>query len=103
MAAGLEATPPKFLQGAFVARYNAPMDGSPPEAVSLMLDAIERLSPESRRMWDESLSCKFSARYEYGDHPGETDWHVSAEIRRRLGNVHATFFFTVYASSKIRR
>lgn len=100
LRAGLDGLFPDPSHNVWWSSYNAPRHRHPTEAIRLILDVVEGLTPEGRRKWDACASRRFNVGYECDEDPSSSVWQVTPKVLRRMVEAQVAFVVTIYRRSE---
>ncbi|CAN5343426.1 hypothetical protein BH11ARM1_BH11ARM1_14140 [soil metagenome] len=96
---GLDHSQPNILNGVWYVTYNAARHSNPSEAIDMMLDVVDRLSPEGRFLWDSCLARRFNIGYGFSDEPfgwSHSAWQFKPPLLARVAAAKASIVTTIY-------
>ena len=82
--------------GLFYAMCEDTNDTEPEPNIKRILDAIETLSTEARRVWNQCSKREFNVGYDCGDEPWAFNQGLSNEILKRIAASGSSFRMTIY-------
>ncbi len=72
-------------------------NGAEPESnIRRLLEAVDALSEESRKLWTRCSKREFNIGYECGDEPWSFNQGIANDVLRRMGECNASFRITLY-------
>lgn len=86
----------QHVEGTWVSSFETGCFGQPEDHIAALLDAIESLDPESRKLWDACSSREFNIGYECGAGPWAFNQGVSLDSIRSMGVLGIALRVTLY-------
>ena len=71
-------------------------DTEPEPNIRRLLDAIDGLSVDARRIWNQCSKREFNVGYDCGDEPWSFNQGLSNDVLRRMADCGASFRMTLY-------
>ena len=71
-------------------------DSEPEPNIRRLMDAVDELSVDSRRIWAQCSKREFNVGYDCGDEPWSFNQGLSNDIIRRIADCGASFRITLY-------
>ena len=71
-------------------------DTEPEPNIRRLMDAVDSLSADSRKIWAQCSKREFNVGYDCGDEPWSFNQGLSNEIIRRIADCGASFRITLY-------
>lgn len=68
-----------------------------PEAVAVLLNAVENLGTEQRQAWQQCIERRFDFGFECSDEAFESSYSIAPAVLSRISGIGATLVVTVYS------
>ena len=90
----------QHVEGTWVSSFETGLFDQPEDHIAALLDAIESLDSESRRLWDACSSREFNIGYECGTEPWAFNQGVSVSSLQRMTVLGISLRITLYPPGK---
>ncbi|GAB4162314.1 MAG: hypothetical protein Tsb009_39330 [Planctomycetaceae bacterium] len=93
---GLYADVNRGEDGLFYVICEDDNDTEPEPNIRQLLDAVDALSEDARKLWTRCSKREFNVGYDCGDEPWSFNQGLSNEVLRRIADCGASFRITLY-------